>query len=347
MTQKFHWLAALALLLAFGANAVRAEEEEEEVAPPAQTSVQLLPAPKQASAAPCCQNCCPSCACDGKCCAQAKTVLPAQYVVRAKLVNASADGDCDEVMTPNVTVFAGQTASVGVHDEPTWTERHDINMQIHVTKPDARLHLDLEVEQAKMCDKAPAGSPKMAITRVATAYDLTPGKMKRLVLEKNADGSDASWVEVTVTEIAPQEEKEDSPLDCIGEVVDDLIDTVADVATSLFGDDEPREPVQAVEYRVPVMAPCPSCKKCVAVEAVKTPVKKIRIVMTNGQKCVECSDGDKSWKMTADRITVRDGNLDLEGNLHVVSNDGDGKIVFDKGAKVSLKAIDLEIQIGD
>ena len=47
MTQKVRWLAALTLLLAFGACTVRAEEEEEEVRPsaPAHPVAELLPAP--------------------------------------------------------------------------------------------------------------------------------------------------------------------------------------------------------------------------------------------------------------------------------------------------------------
>ena len=48
MTQKIRWLAALALLLAFGACAVRAEEEDE-VTPPGRPAPELLPPPAPAT----------------------------------------------------------------------------------------------------------------------------------------------------------------------------------------------------------------------------------------------------------------------------------------------------------
>ena len=47
----------------------------------------------------------------------------------------------------------------------------------------------------------PAGAASMAAAATNTELNVTFGKTKRLVLTKNANGSDASWVEVTVNEI--------------------------------------------------------------------------------------------------------------------------------------------------
>jgi hypothetical protein len=92
------------------------------------------------------------------------------------------------------------------------------------------------------------------------------------------------------------------------------------------------------------MASCPAVKQCVAVEAVKKPVRHMRIDAAHGSKCVEISDGDKGWKVTADRITLREGRLDLAGHVHAVSSDGSNEITADT---LDLRIADLEIQIGD
>ncbi|HBI43756.1 MAG TPA: hypothetical protein DDY78_13025 [Planctomycetales bacterium] len=360
MTQKVRWLAPLALLLAFGAGTVRAEEEEE-VAPTARTSVEVLPSPyptRMAAVphtAPCSQTC-PPCAGSAKCCAYEALANAMQYVVWTKIVTTNAEGDCDELMSPKVTVFEGQTASVLVQDVQTPKGEHGgVALVIQVTRPDKHVQLKLGVEQSKVCD-APAGQPNRVTERVDMERCVTLGKMKRLVLKKGEDGSDRAWAEVTVTTIPPEDDAEDSALDCVVEVVEDLIDTVADVATSLFGDDAKSEPIVASEYiqipvasappefQVPVMASCPAVKQCGAAEAVKKPARRIHIDTMHGRKCVEFSDGDNGWKGTSDRIILREGRLDLEGHVHVMSSDGANEITSEK---LSLNAADLEIQIGD
>lgn len=359
MTQKFHWLAALALLLAFSAGAVRAEEEQEEVAPPAHTTVGVLPAPYPAptaavpQTAPCCQSC-PSCAGSAKCCAHDTLADSTQYVVTTKIVTTNVEGDCDEIMSPKVTVFEGQGASILVQGIQTPTERRDLSLQMLVTKQGKAVRLDLGVQHHVSICLGNGSDGAWAVTR--KVCNVTLGKMKRLVLEKNADGSDRTWAEATVTAIPPEDDADGSALDCIGEVVDDLIETVADVATSLFGDDATSEPVAASEYvQMPVCpapraypvaatALCPAVKQCVSVEAVKKPVRHLHIAASHGSKYVEISDGDKGWKGTADRITLRDGNLVLEGHVHMASSDGVDEITSEK---LSLKVADLEILIGD
>jgi hypothetical protein len=355
MTQKSRWLAALALLLAFGVGAVRAEEEQEEVAPPAHTTVGVLPAPYPAPtaavphSAPCCQSC-PSCASSAKCCTHETPVDPTQYVVTTKIVTTNAEGDCDEITSPKVTVFEGQGASILVQGIQTPTERRDLSLQMLVTKQGKDVRLDLGVQHHVSINLGNGSDGAWAVTR--KVCNVTLGKMKRLVLEKNADGSDRTWAEATVTAIPPEDDADGSALDCIGEVVDDLIETVADVATSLFGDDSEVEPVATPApvavapraYPVAAMASCPAVKQCVAVEAVKKPVRHMRIAASHGSKCVEISDGDKGWKGTADRITLRDGNLVLEGHVQMASSDGGDEITSEK---LSLKVADVEILIGD
>jgi hypothetical protein len=356
MTQKFRWLTALALLLAFGAGAVRAEEEEEEVPPPAHTSVELLPAPYPAPTAaaphtaPCCQTC-PSCARSTQSRGHETPADPMQYVVWTKIVKTNAEGDCDEMMSPKITLLEGQGANILLQGVQTPTERRDLSLQMRVTKQGKDVHLALGVEDHMSCGVGAIG--QCAWTEATRKEcNVTLGKMKRFVLKKNADGSDRAWAEVTVTEVAPEDDAEGSALDCVGDVVEDLIDTVADVATSLFGDDAEVEPevIQIPvasaprEFQVPVTALCPAVKQCVAVEPVKKATRRIYIATAHGRKCVEISDGDKGWKGTADKITLRGGDLVLEGHVHVVTSDGSDEITSEK---LSLKAADLEIQIGD
>ncbi len=369
MTQKFRWLAASALLLAFGAGAVRAEEEQEEIAPPAQATAELLPAPHPVGiiaithAASSCQGCtsCGSCACCSQCRSSTTPADPTQYIVTTKVVNASPDGDCEVITSPRVAVFGEQPANVLVQDVQTSKGQHGgVALMIQVTKQDKQVRLKLGLEESKVYDNAPSGAASRMTMRAETACDVTLGKMKRLVFTKNANGSDAEWVEVMVNEIAPVDDAEDSPLDCLNEAIGDLIDTVADVATSLFGDDEV-EPVASptpaavaaaplylqappLYCAVPAGAPLPAVQQCVAVEAVKKSVKHVRIGAMHGTKSVEYSDGDKGWKGTADTITLRDGQLILEGRVHMVSSDGEDELTAEK---LSMKATDLEIQIGD
>jgi hypothetical protein len=350
MTQKFRWLTALALLLAFGAGAVRAEEEEQEVSPPAGTSIEVSPPP-----CPACQSC-PSLRTGGQCVQPDLT----QYTVKTKFVRVSAQGDCNETSS-EVSLYEGQGAKYLVRGIQTPTASHDVSMQFHVTKQNENLRLVLGVEDHMSCAVGPLGQCAW-IEGMRKECDVTLGAKKRFVLKKNRDGSDRAWVEIIVYGVAPAEhiqqaamsedDADGSALDCVGDVVEDLIDTVADVATSLFGDDAKVEPevIQIPvasaprEFQVPVTALCPAVKQCVAVEPVKKATRRIYIATAHGRKCVEISDGDKGWKGTADKITLRGGDLVLEGHVHVVTSDGSDEITSEK---LSLKAADLEIQIGD
>ncbi len=273
-----------------------------------------------------------------------------QYVVTTKMVHASPDGDCEETMAPKVTVFAGQTANVSAQDVEAVTGIHGgVGLMIRVMKQDKQVRLNLGVQEHTSINLGDGS--KDAVEETRTVCNVTLGKTKRLVFTKHDNGSDASWAEVMVTAIPPEADAEDSPLDCLGEVVDALMDAASDVAMSLFGDDNEVKQaefttpaaVAPLPYPVLIAAPCPTCQQCVAVEAVKKSVKQIRIDASHGRKSFEIRDGDKGWKGTADRITLRDGYLVMEG-VHTVSSDGEDEIT---AAKLSVKAADLEIQIGD
>jgi hypothetical protein len=346
MTQKVRWLAALALLLAFGAGSVRAEEEEE-VAPPAHKSAELLPT----AAAPCRQGR-PSCACSAKCRANEAPADAVQYVVATKIVHANADGDCDETMSPKVTVFEGQTANFAVYGEQTAKESRNFSMQIRVASVEKGYRLNLSVEDRLDCHDAKSGE-HTETDLARTNCNVTLGKMKRLVLKKDADGTDRTWAEVVVTAITPEDDAADSPLDCVGEALGDLIDMVADVATSLFGDDaevqqaEFTTPVVAAprDYPVPVTAPCPACRQCVAVEAVKKPGVFIHIDAENNRARLEFRGENKSWKASARQISLVEGNLVLEGDVQCEGNDSSPFCQTDK-IKIQLPN-GADIKVGD
>jgi hypothetical protein len=354
MTQKFRWLAAFALLLAFGAGAVRAQEEQEEVAPAARTSVELLPAPHAmpTAAAPHCASCCQgcaSCACSGKGCARETPADSTQYVVTTKIVHASPDGDCEEMMSPKVTVFDGQTANFAVYGEQTAKESRNFSMEIRVASVEKGYRLNLSVQDRLDCHDAKMGE-HTETDFARTNCNVTLGKMKRLVLKKDADGTDRAWAEVVVTAITPDADAEDSPLDCISDAIGDLIDTVADVATSLFGDDADVEqaefatPVAAAPRAFPVAAtaPCPAVQQCVAVEAAKKP--SVRIHFDKDKRaCVEMRDGEKCWKATAAQISVVAGDLVLEGDVRCEST-GSSPEFTAESIKVPLAG--SEVQVG-
>jgi hypothetical protein len=359
MTQKYRWLTALALLLAFSAGAIRAEEEEE-VAPPARAAIGILPNPHPTPtaatphSAPCCQSC-PSCAGSVKGCGHETSAEPMQYVVWTKIVKTNAEGDCDEMMSPKVTVFEGQAANILMQGIETPSECRDLSLQMLVTKQGKDVHLALGVRNQTSFGLGALG--QCAWTE-ATRKDcnVTLGKMKRLVLKKGADGSDRAWAEVTVTAIAPEDDAADSALDCVGDVVEDLIDAVADVATSLFGDDTKSEPIVASEYiqipvvsaprefKVPVTAACPAVKQCVAVEAVKKTSVRVRFDAEQSRYNVEIHAGDKCWKACAIHVALSKGSLTLEGDVRCDSGESSPEITADK---ITLDLGKAEIQIGD
>lgn len=357
MSQKARWLAALALLLAFGAGNVRAEEEEE-VAPPARTSVELLPAPhavSTAAAAPHCASCCQGCASRASCpqC-QARTtpVLDTQYIVTTRIVHASPDGDCEEIMSPKVSVLDGQTANVIFVGEQSPKESHRHSMQVRVASLEKGCRLNLRIEESLDCHDAKGGEHSQ-IDSARMDCNVALGKMKRLVLQKDADGSDRAWAEVTVTAIAPEDDAADSPLDCVSEALGDLIDAVADVATSLFSDDAE---VQQAEFTTPVIAaprdfpvaataPCPACKRCVAVETVKKSALFIHVDAKDNRTCVEMRDGTKCWKASARQIAIVDGELVLEGNVRCESSGGSPEFTADN-IRVPLLA-GVDVKVGD
>jgi hypothetical protein len=335
MTQAFRCLTALTLLLASSAGAVRAEEK------------QGSPAPHAA----CCGQCCSTCACSGKCCAHETPDDSVEYVVTTKIVHASADGDCDEMTSPKVTVFEGQTANVVVYGEQTPKESRSFSMQIRVASLEKGYRLNLSVEDRLDCHDGIDGEHTQTDS-MRTNCNVTLGKMKRLVLKKDADGSDRAWAEVTVTEITPEENAEDSALDCVGEVVDDLIDTVADVATSLFGDDaevqqaEFTTPVGAAprDYPVQAAAPCPACRQCVAVEAVKMTNVHIHIDAKNNRTRVEVRNGNECWKGSAKHSCIANGELVLSGDVREESSGGLPELTSER---ITIRLDKAVIDIGD
>jgi hypothetical protein len=419
MTQKVRWLAALALLLAFGARAARAEEEEDQAPPPKPTVVELLPAPHVVpvdmpfgpvtsptgwlflfpSANPCpapslpaafggCGQSCPACpACS---CRQVTPEDAPQYVVAMKMVKAaaSADGEEEVVACPRLTVCEGQKATVQLHGVETAKERSSLQVELTVTKQGEAASMDLAVTDS-------GAVQAHDIVRIHTEttdekFHVVLGESKKMELHHDKDGTPVTWVEVTVTEVEREEviqktasvqgypdakmaDRDDACdfRDCIVDVVEDVLDTIADAASGLFATETSDEattlpvdpnlehPVQYLESPTPLPLPrelaareatCPNskstCVQCTSLEMVKKPTMHIRIEAQNGRQCVEVTDGGKCWKATAERLMVNDGRILLEGDVHAESC-GDSLTIHAEKVLLEHKEDGLKIHVGD
>ena len=191
MTQKYRWMAALALLLAFGAGAVRAEEEDEEVARPHS----VVEAPRLAVApialpspalpllfAPPCPCPCPmpipfgmvgvppapvcppylslNGCCSGQCCGSRPTEIAPQYVVTTKMVKGD-DDDAEVTTCPRVSVFEGQSATIHLQGYQTPQGRSSLQMLVAVTKQGKGARLALAVTEAEL-QRRRRGPPALA-----------------------------------------------------------------------------------------------------------------------------------------------------------------------------------------
>ena len=90
---------------------------------------------------------------------------------------------------------------------------------------------------------------------------------------------------------------------------------------------------------------CGCCIQCAAAETAKKQTLHIRIDAIHGRKSFEMVDSDNNhWKGSADRLTMQDGYMVLEGDGRLETFDGSKKVT---GDKIHLKMENMEIQIGD
>ena len=229
MTQKYRWLAALALLLAFGACTVRAEEEEEEAAPRPHLVVELpkmavmptaMPSPvfPLLFAPPCPCPCpmpiptgmyglppgpiclpypCPTGACSAQCCGGRQMEDAPQYVVAAKMVKAAGD-DFDVTVCPRVSVLEGQSATIHLQGYQTPQGQSSLQMLVSVTKQGKGARLALAVTEAS-ADDSDESHPRSHTETTQAQCSVPFGKPYRMRLKENA------YLEVTVTEVEREE----------------------------------------------------------------------------------------------------------------------------------------------
>lgn len=231
MTQKYRWLAALALLLAFGACTVRAEEEEEEVAPRPHLVVELpkmavmptaMPSPAfpMLFAPPCPCPCpmpipagmyglppgpiclpypCPPGTCSAQCCGARQTEDAPQYVVTTKMVKGD-DDDAEVTMCPRVSVFEGQQAILHFPGYQTPQGRSSLEMGVWVTREGKGARLALRVTEAG-ADDSDESHPRSHTETTQAQCSVPFGKPYKMDLKTDDDGNAVSWMEVTVTEV--------------------------------------------------------------------------------------------------------------------------------------------------
>ncbi len=236
MTLKIRWLSALVLLLAVGAVAVRAEEEE---APPGRDyKIELLPAPlpvpvdrpcvrimapaalpagmwsfmgaaqpplpcpvpfMPAGFAPCGDGCgaCTVCPCPNcPLCSASQAPQGGEYVVEMKMMEAG-DDEPEVISLPRMCVMEGQTGTVQTGADGS-REQSSLQMHATVTKLDKGVLLDLCVVKAG--SHTPGNNVLHTHTETAeTRLPVALGKTTKLEVSHDSDGDCTSWVEVTVT----------------------------------------------------------------------------------------------------------------------------------------------------
>ena len=181
-----------------------------------------------------------------------------------------------------------------------------------------------------------------------------------------------------VMQAAAEAESDGCAMDAVGEIVECLCDVLSDAATSAFGwvmesneEMEPTTPeylVQPAQYVPPsaslpvarvvsveAATSCPACTAascpqaasgcvqcvgtgCLVISETKQPAVHIGIDTLHHRVVMETTDGIKHYKTSADRITVHDGCLVLEGNVHMESPGVDGSVVEVTGEKIRLDA---------
>lgn len=240
MTQKVRWLAALALLLVFGACAVRAEDEDDEVRPaaPSRPIAELLPAPRPVLTPPAstvpqrpllfavptpfpcpmpvptgvfglCPDCpaCAVCPCpSGMCVCPAgarpsPAEEPSQYVVNMKLVKGADEETAEVTACPRVMVTEGQTATVLLHGVETTTEQSSLEMHATVTKNGKGARLEIGLAETGSHDFGESRARSHTET-TEERCNVTFGKPYKMQLKNDAADR---WLEVTVTEVEREE----------------------------------------------------------------------------------------------------------------------------------------------
>jgi hypothetical protein len=236
MTQEYRWLAAFALLLAFSACTVRAEEEEE--APPPHRIVELLPPPHEApmdlpyvpatplvpaltwplqfaARCPCPCPCpcpmpaapvaafvpygqpCPVCPAGAYACP--KCTDPPEYMVSLRLCKAGCDGGQDVLTQPTMVVADGQTGTMELNGCATPREQSSVRMQVTVTKHGDDAFLALAVQDVHFINGRDSDA-RAHTEATETHCKVALGASTKMVLNENADGSPRTWVELKVTE---------------------------------------------------------------------------------------------------------------------------------------------------
>jgi len=315
---------------------------------------------------------------------------PAQYVVTMKMVHPGEDGDKEVVSCPRLRVAGGQPATVKLLHAVTPEQESGIEFNVAVRKEGAGVALDVMAEDSCIIKGQDSGSHAQRETaRLETNVPL--GQACKLELKHDADGTLRSWVEVTVTEgereartagACPASQAcddEDSPIISLVQCINDIMCSVADTASDLFGTDTwsdsvatPAEYLQQPPQYYPAAPACPmarevagqqascpttcasctactrradgACTQCSATEEAKPASVHIGIDTLHHRMVVEMCDGKKRFTVSADRITVHDGSLQLEGNIRGESPDGSAAFTADK---MTLKIEGVDIHIGE
>jgi hypothetical protein len=241
-------------------------------------------------------------------------------------------------------------------------------MNVRVSKRGDGAVLELGVEDMHVCQSG-EDNVRMHTEAMETRCPVALGAATKVLLTENADGSPRTWVEVTVKEAKYEthsaatcpagkscDDGGDSPAAGFAQCVNDIMCSVADMASDLFGAEtwsEPAElpPPQYVQHppqynapdpvyplvrelaaqeagtcpaagcSQPASAPCSNvCTQCAAT-APAQPAMRVCIDASKERKCVEMTLGKKRFKATADHVTMHDDCITLEGDVRAESCD--------------------------
>ena len=129
--------------------------------------------------------------------------------------------------------------------------------------------LSLTVTDVQVLVDAEAG-PRTHTETTESQCAIQFGKPHKVALKHDADGTETTWMEVTVREIEHEEriqktssiqlvpaatpadmnDSDISAIDCIAEAVENVMDLIADTASELFGPESPEEThdLRSAEY---------------------------------------------------------------------------------------------------
>ena len=298
---------------------------------------------------------CPApCVCTGCPLCSTQTHEDVEYVVEMKMVKAGDDED-QVTACPRVSVQENQTATVQVSGVDTPKDRCSLHVQATVNRSwNQDVFLHLTVAEACSHTSGDSGLHAHTET-TETRCPIKLGKTMKMELTHDSNGVCTSWVVATVTAVETEtpimktaagphpvskisEEEEDPEgygLSNVVEFIQDCFDLGAETAYSLSGSQSYSDAVApaSVEYlqnppqacQEPItMCPASSgrccttpgtCTQCVAVEPAKQTALHVSIDASHDRKCVEVNDGGRSCKATADHVVLKDGCIELDGNV--------------------------------